>query len=32
VDIDWSASGDLQYIKGVAGTKLLAKDIRNCLK
>ena len=31
-EIDWSSSGDLKYLKGVAGSKLLANDIRNCLK
>ena len=31
-DIDWSSSGDLKFIKGVAGTRLLAEDIKNCLK
>ena len=30
-EIDWSASGDLKFVKGVAGTKILANDIRNCL-
>lgn len=32
IEIDWSASGDLKFIKGAAGTKLLAGDIRNCLQ
>lgn len=31
-EIDWSASGDLKFVKGVAGTKMLATDIRNCIK
>lgn len=31
-EIDWSATGDLKFVKGVAGTKLLASDIRNCIK
>ncbi|MER2112579.1 MAG: DGQHR domain-containing protein [Solibacillus isronensis] len=31
-EIDWSATGDLKFVKGVAGTKLLAGDIRNCIK
>lgn len=30
-DIDWSSSGDLKYIKGAAGSKLLASDILNCI-
>lgn len=30
-EIDWSATGDLKFVKGVAGTKLLAGDIRNCI-
>ncbi|NHC43440.1 hypothetical protein G6549_26690, partial [Bacillus sp. MM2020_1] len=30
--IDWSASGDLKYLKGVRGSKMLAQDILNCLK
>lgn len=30
-EIDWSASGDLKFVKGVAGTKVLAKDIRSCI-
>jgi len=30
-EIDWSASGDLKFVKGVAGTKILANDIRHCL-
>ncbi|UDK97508.1 DGQHR domain-containing protein [Lysinibacillus sphaericus] len=31
-EIDWLASGDLKYLKGAAGSKILAKDIINCLK
>lgn len=31
-EIDWLASGDLKYLKGAAGSKILAKDILNCLK
>lgn len=31
-DIDWSSSGDLKYLKGVAGSKMLAGDILNCIK
>ncbi|WDU77712.1 DGQHR domain-containing protein [Lysinibacillus sp. G01H] len=30
--IDWSSSGDLKYLKGAAGSKMLADDILNCLK
>lgn len=30
--IDWSANGDLKYLKGISGSKLLAQDILNCLK
>ena len=30
-EIDWSVNGDLQFIKGVTGTKLLAADIKNCV-
>jgi DNA sulfur modification protein DndB len=30
--IDWSANGDLKYLKGVRGSKMLAQDILNCLK
>ncbi|MEK4084268.1 DGQHR domain-containing protein [Psychrobacillus sp. FSL K6-1415] len=29
--IDWSTNGDLKYLKGVSGSKLLAQDILNCL-
>lgn len=31
-EIDWLASGDLKYLKGAAGSKILASDIINCLK
>lgn len=31
-DIDWSSSGDLRYLKGLAGSKVLARDILNCVK
>jgi len=31
-EIDWSANGDLKYLKGAAGSKMLAEDIINCLK
>lgn len=30
-EIDWLATGDLKYLKGAAGSKLLASDILNCL-
>ena len=30
-EIDWSSNGDLKYLKGVAGSKMLADDILNCL-
>jgi DNA sulfur modification protein DndB len=30
--IDWSANGDLRYLKGVSGSKMLAQDILNCIK
>lgn len=30
--IDWSTSGDLQYLKGVSGSKLLSQDILNCIR
>lgn len=30
-EIDWSANGDLKFVKGVAGTKLLATDIKNSI-
>ena len=32
IDIDWSSNGDLKYLKGVAGSKMLAGDILNCIK
>ena len=31
-EIDWSSSGDLKYLKGLAGSKMLAEDIINCIK
>ncbi|WCR26617.1 hypothetical protein L3476_25930 [Paenibacillus thiaminolyticus] len=31
-EIDWSINGDLKYLKGAAGAKILASDILNCLK
>ena len=31
-EIDWLANGDLKYLKGVPGTKILVSDILNCLK
>lgn len=31
-EIDWSGSGDLRFVKGIAGTKMLAGDIRSCIK
>lgn len=30
--IDWSTNGDLRYLKGISGAKILAQDILNCLK
>ncbi|MGE7946914.1 DGQHR domain-containing protein [Lysinibacillus sp. NPDC093688] len=30
-EIDWLSSGNLKYIKGAAGSKMLADDILNCL-
>lgn len=30
-EIDWSSSGELQFVKGVVGAKVLAADIRNCI-
>jgi DNA sulfur modification protein DndB len=30
--IDWSTNGDLKYLKGISGSKMLAQDILNCLK
>ncbi|WP_394191438.1 DGQHR domain-containing protein [Paenisporosarcina quisquiliarum] len=29
--IDWSNNGDLKYLKGLGGSKILAEDILNCL-
>jgi DNA sulfur modification protein DndB len=31
-EIDWLSTGDLKYLKGVAGSKVLASDISNCIK
>lgn len=31
-EIDWLSTGDLKYLKGAAGSKVLANDILNCLK
>lgn len=31
-EIDWMAAGDLKYLKGAAGSKILADDILNTLK
>lgn len=31
-EIDWSSNGDLKFLKGLSGSKILAEDIRNCLK
>ncbi|RNC96140.1 DGQHR domain-containing protein [Lysinibacillus halotolerans] len=31
-EIDWSSSGDLKYLKGIPGAKMLAGDILNCIK
>lgn len=31
-EIDWLAIGDLKYLKGAAGSKVLANDILNCMK
>ena len=31
-EIDWLSTGDLKYLKGAAGSKILASDILNCLK
>lgn len=31
-EIDWLATGDLKYLKGAAGSNILASDILNCLK
>jgi DNA sulfur modification protein DndB len=30
--IDWSNNGDLKYLKGIGGSKILAEDIKSCLK
>lgn len=30
-EIDWSSNGDLKYLKGVPGSKILANDIYTCL-
>lgn len=30
--IDWSTSGDLKYLKGLSGSKMLSSDILNCIK
>lgn len=30
-EIDWLSTGDLRYLKGAAGSKVLASDILNCL-
>lgn len=31
VEIDWSSTGDLKFIKGMQGSKVLAEDIKNCI-
>ncbi|EON70252.1 hypothetical protein [Lysinibacillus sphaericus] len=31
-NIDWLAIGDLKYLKGIGGSKMLAEDILNCVK
>ncbi|MEK4531030.1 hypothetical protein [Solibacillus sp. FSL K6-1554] len=31
-EIDWLSTGDLKYLQGAAGSKVLANDILNCLK
>ncbi len=31
-ELDWLATGDLKYLKGAPGTKILVSDILNCLK
>lgn len=31
-EIDWLSTGDLKYLKGVAGAKILANDILHCLQ
>lgn len=30
-EIDWSSNGDLKYLKGIPGSKILANDIYTCL-
>ncbi|EAZ85479.1 hypothetical protein BB14905_14820 [Bacillus sp. B14905] len=30
-EIDWLSTGNLKYIKGAAGSKMLAEDIINCI-
>lgn len=30
-DIDWLSSGNLKYLKGAAGPKVLAENILNCI-
>lgn len=30
-EIDWSANGELKFVKGMAGTKVLAMDIKSCV-
>lgn len=32
IEIDWSNNGDLKYLKGLGGSKILAEDILNCLR
>lgn len=31
-EIDWSSTGELKFVKGMAGTKVLATDIKNFIK
>jgi len=31
-EIDWLSTGNLKYIKGATGSKMLADDILDCLK
>ncbi len=31
-EIDWSSNGDLKYLKGLSGSKMLSNDILNCVK
>ncbi|WP_066302115.1 DGQHR domain-containing protein [Bacillus sp. FJAT-29937] len=31
-EIDWLSTGDLKYLKGASGSKVLAGDILNCVK